>query len=112
VHVWAPTTRGFLSQLDLTKPSRRRDATGQRLWRPRPRASLAARPRWSLVATLGVTAGLAATAGVFLGLAAAIVVVLTGAGWFVARTRRSNRAAEPAGPTPVAAPLRRRRPES
>ena len=43
-----------------------------------------------IIAALGVTAGLAVTAGAFLGLAAAVAVVALGAGWVVARARRST----------------------
>lgn len=63
-----------------------------------------------IIATLGVTAGLAATAGIFLGLAAAIAVVLAGGAWILARARRQGGAGacEPTGsPVPVAAPTRR-----
>jgi hypothetical protein len=53
-----------------------------------------------IIGALGVTAGLAATVGIFLGLAAAIAVVLVGAGWIVARSRRV-RESEPVGAIPV-----------
>jgi hypothetical protein len=66
-----------------------------------------------IIAALGVTAGLAATAAIFAGLATAVAVVLIGAGWVFARTRRPRRAGEcdtTAGSVAVAAPTRREAP--
>lgn len=54
-----------------------------------------------IIGALGLTVGLAATAGIFLGIAAAFAVILLGAGWMLARTRRAS-TGRPAGPVPVA----------
>lgn len=59
-----------------------------------------------IIGALGLTAGIAATVGIFLGLAAAIAVVLAGAGWIVARSRRAHEP-EPVGSIPVRLTSRR-----